>query len=181
MNNFLELAKNRTSCRSYKSEPISDEIINYCIEAAQVSPSACNKQPWRFVVIEDPTKRQEICEKGLLPGLPMPWTKQAPVIVALCAKKSSTVHKLAATMSGVKYHLIDCGIAGEHFVLAAEEKGLGSCWIGWFKERIVKRILNIPRHIEVVSLITLGYPEQITPSRARLKINEISCKDTWTL
>lgn len=179
--NFLELTQKRTSCRSYKSDEIPDDIINYCLNAARLAPSACNKQPWRFVVVKNAETRKKLCKKGLLAGLPMPWAKQAPVIVALCAKKETLVHKLAAAMSGVKYHLIDCGIAGEHFVLAAEEKGLGTCWIGWFKEKQVKKILNIPKDIEVVSLIIVGYPEKVTPPRSRKSLSEISSTDSWTI
>ncbi len=178
-NNFLELTKSRTSCRSYKSDPVPDEVLNYCLEAARLSPSACNKQPWRFVIVTEGETRRKICETGLLPFLPMPWTRQAPVIVALCAETTLGVHKMAAALSGVKYHLIDCGIAGEHFVLAAEEQGLGTCWIGWFKERKVKKILGIPRNVKVVSLLTLGYPEQKTPPRERLPLEKISFKDGW--
>lgn len=176
---FLELVTKRTSCRAYKADPVSDDILEYCLEAARLSPSACNKQPWRFVIVKDEDKRRQLCEKGLLPFLPMPWTYQAPVIVALCAVQTTTVHKLAAMISGVKYHLIDCGIAGEHFVLAAEEKGLGSCWIGWFRERKVKKILGIPRGVKVISLLTLGYPEQVSPPRSRLTMEDISFKDQW--
>lgn len=134
-------------------------MIENCLEAARLAPSACNKQPWRFIVVKDKEKRKRIQAEGLLPGIPMPWLADAPVIIALCAEQTTVTHKLAPLLSGVKYHLIDIGIAGEHFVLAAAAQNLGTCWIGWFREKPVKKILNIPKNIQVLSLISLGYPK----------------------
>ena len=120
MNNFLELVKKRTSCRNYLDRDVSEEKINYCLEAVRHAPSACNKQPWKFIIVKNKELRNLICKKALLPGVPMPWLKQAPVIVVICAEISFITHNIAPALSGVKYHLIDIGIAGEHFVLAAE-------------------------------------------------------------
>jgi nitroreductase len=172
--NFLELAKLRTSCRSYQDRPVPSETLAYCLEAAQVAPSACNQQPWRFVVVETPELRAELSKNALLPGIPMPWVATAPVIVVLCAKKSLAVHHIAAMVSGVHYHLIDLGIAGEHLVLAAAEQGLGSCWIGWFRAKQVRKILNLPRSLEPVSLITLGYPAGEAKTTERKPLSEIA-------
>ena len=157
---FLNICQQRLSCRSYTQQPVKNEDIKKCIECARLAPSACNKQPWRFIIVKNDAKRQELCDKALLPGLPMPWTKQAPVIVVLCLEKTFITHTLAPILSGVNYQLIDAGIAGEHFVLAAETLGLGTCWIGWFKEKSVKKILTLPKKLRVVSLFTLGYPDE---------------------
>jgi nitroreductase len=158
MQTILNLMKQRQSCRNYLDKDVPETKINYCLEAVRYAPSACNRQPWKFIVVKNRQTRELICRKAPLPGLPMSWLKQAPVIVALCSEKSFFTHNFAAGISGIDYHLIDAGIAGEHFVLAASEQGLGTCWIGWFKEKQVKNILNIPKRIKVVSLISLGYP-----------------------
>ncbi len=175
--NFLELVKKRRSCRDYSEAPVPDELIANCLEAARLAPSACNKQPWRFVIVKDCGLRKSLCSGGLLPGLPMPWIKKSPVIVILCAETSIFTHSLAPLISKVQYHLIDIGIAGEHFVLAAEAQGLGTCWIGWFNGKKVRRILNLPHSLKVLSLISLGYPAN--PSRQndetkRMRLEEIS-------
>lgn len=156
--NFLELVKKRRSCRDYSEAPVPDELIANCLEAARLAPSACNKQPWRFMIVEDCELRKHLCSDGLLPGLPMPWLTKPPVIIVLCAETSIFTHSVAPLISKVQYHLIDIGIAGEHFVLAAEAQGLGTCWIGWFNEKKVRKILNLPRSLKVLSLISLGYP-----------------------
>ncbi|MEI6421658.1 MAG: nitroreductase family protein, partial [Lentisphaerota bacterium] len=128
--NFLELVKKRRSCRDYSEAPVPDDLLANCIEAARLAPSACNKQPWRFMIVKDCELRKSLCAEGLLPGLPMPWIRNAPVIVVLCSETSVFTHVIAPLISKVQYHLIDIGIAGEHFVLAAEAQGLGTCWIG---------------------------------------------------
>ena len=107
----------------------------------------------------------------------MPWLRKAPVIVVLGAEKKLITHHLAPMVSGVNYHLVDLGIAGEHFVLAAEAQGLGTCWIGWFKAKPVKKLLKLPRNYEIVSLISLGFPEERSKPRSRLPIEEIAPKN----
>ncbi len=175
--NFLELVKKRWSCRDYSEAPVPEESITNCLEAARLAPSACNKQPWRFMIVKDCELRKKLCSEGLLPGLPMPWIKNAPVIVVLCAETSVLTHVIAPIISKVQYHLIDIGIAGEHFVLAAEAQGLATCWIGWFNGKRVRKILNLPRSLEVLSLISLGYPANSSEPKNemnRMKIEEIS-------
>jgi nitroreductase len=176
---FLKLSSSRLSCRSYSPAPVGDEAIAKCLEAARLAPSACNKQPWRFVVVRDAAKREAIASKALLPGLPMPWLKKAPVIVALCSQRSVETHWLAPLLSGVSYDLLDVGIAGEHFVLAAEAQGLGTCWIGWFRPGPLKKILGIPRSVKPLSLISLGYPERRGEPMKRKALDEIAFSDSW--
>ena len=179
INSFIELAAARHSCRNYLEKPVSDDAIKKCLLAAQLAPSACNKQPWRFVIVRERAKLDAICEKALLPGIPMPWLKKAPVIVALCSQRSIETHWLAPLLSGVQYDLVDVGIAGEHFVLAAEAQGLATCWIGWFKARPLKRILGIPLSVKPLSLISLGYPASSSPATKRLELSQIASLDGW--
>ena len=175
--NFLELVKKRRSCRDYSEAPVPDDLLANCIEAARLAPSACNKQPWRFMIVKDCELRKSLCAEGLLPGLPMPWIRNAPVIVVLCSETSVFTHIIAPLISKVQYHLIDIGIAGEHFVLAAEAQGLATCWIGWFNGKKVRKSLNLPHSLQVLSLISLGYPANPSEPKAtmnRMKTAEIS-------
>ncbi|MCF7790895.1 MAG: nitroreductase family protein [Victivallales bacterium] len=178
--NFLQLVSKRKSCRNYDDEEVPDSLLEKCIEAARLSPSACNKQPWRFVIVKEKNTRIKIFKKGLLPFLPMPWFMKAPVIIALCAATEFTTHKFAPMLSGIDYKLIDLGIAGEHFVLAAESLGLGTCWIGWFKEKKVKKILDIPKNIKIASLITVGYPVDNEPNtKEKLPLDKVTFYEKW--
>ena len=177
---FLDLVKTRTSCRNYTRQPVTEEEINYCLEAARLAPSACNQQPWRFVIVREEMLRLALCERALLPGVAMPWMKNAPIIIAICADRSVFTHQLAPLISGVNYHLLDIGIAGEHLALAATAQGLATCWIGWFKEKQVKKILQIPARIQVLSLMTLGHPAEPPEPRSRLERKDISRHNVWT-
>ena len=171
---LLDLMRRRASCRKYLEKSVEEDKIINCLEAARLAPSACNKQPWRFKIIDDSATLKEICRDALLPGIPMPWLQKAPVIVVLCAETNIVTHTLAPMLSKVKYHLVDVGIAGEHFVLAAEAQGLGTCWIGWFKEKKVRKIAGIPRNLQILSLISLGYPEEPQDQPSKMSIDEIT-------
>ena len=169
------MVKQRTSCRSYDPKPVPREHLELMLEAARLAPSACNKQPWRFVVVQDEATRMRLIEEAFLAGIPMKWAADAGSIIALGMEKSAITHKIAPKISGVDYPLLDLGIAGEHLVLQAEELGLGTCWIGWIKPKEVRRIVGWPRSIEPVSLITVGWPaSEERKSRPRLSMEDIA-------
>ena len=176
INDVIELCTQRSSCRSYDpTRAVSRETIDQCIEAARLAPSACNRQPWRFVVVESEGARHQILEKCRMPGIPHQWWDDVPVFIALCADREFFTHKLAAGISGLPYWALDVGIAGEHLVLRAAEAGLGTCWIGWICPRRVRRIVAWPRRVRPVALITLGWPREDVGvcERSRKAIDEI--------
>jgi len=105
----------------------------------------------------------------------------APVIVVVISEKSKFLARIGGMFRGTKYYLIDIGIAGEHFVLQAEDLGLGTCWIGWFNERAVKSILNIPQYKKIDILIALGYydREKIRSEHSREPIDKIASFNSY--
>ncbi len=158
---FQKLVETRRSCRAYAPDkPVSDTDLDACIEAARLAPSACNRQPWRFVTVRNCELRKKICDSGLMPGIRHDWLRDAPVIVALAVQLDTLTHRIAPKLTGLQYYMIDAGIAGEHFILAATERELGTCWIGWIRPGKIRRILGLPRKTRVVSLIALGHPEK---------------------
>jgi nitroreductase len=148
----------RVSCRAYQPTPVPEAHLRQILEAARLAPSACNQQPWRFALVRDLDHRRRIVEEGFLPGIKMPWAIAAPVHVVIGMERSFVTHRLAASVSGVDYPWVDIGIAGEHLVLAATELGLGTCWIGWIKPRVVGKIVGWPSSVKPVVVITVGYP-----------------------
>jgi nitroreductase len=165
----------RVSCRAYRRDPVPEAHVLRILEAARLAPSACNQQPWRFVVVRDAGLRRRIVEEGFLPGIKMAWAIAAPVHVVIGMETSFITHRLAATVSGVNYPWVDIGIAGEHLVLAATELGLGTCWIGWIKPRAIARMVGWPRSVKPVVVITVGYPsnsESSPPPAARRKAQD---------
>jgi nitroreductase len=162
---FMELVRQRTSCRAYRTDPVPEEHLELMLEAARLAPSACNRQPWRFAVVRDSVTRLRLVEQAFLPGIPMRWAADAGALIALGMEKSVITHRVAPRMSGVDYPLLDLGIAGEHLVLQAEELGLGTCWIGWVRPKEIRKIVGWPRTIEPVGIIAVGWPasEERTP------------------
>ena len=149
----------RSSVRSYSADPVEAQAVTCCLEAARLAPSACNAQPWHFVVVSDPETRDELASLSLAPGGVMNrFVAEAPVIVAVVAERPNISSQIGAALKKKPFYLIDIGIAAEHFCLQATELGLGTCMIGWFAERKVKRLLGIPGSRRPVLLITLGYP-----------------------
>jgi nitroreductase len=179
---LLGLIQARRSCRRYDpARPVARALLDRCAEAARRAPSACNRQPWRLVIADAPQTVERLRAEARKPGIPHPWWEDVPVFVALCARLDILTHRVAPLFSGLPYYLIDMGIAGEHFVLAAEALGLGTCWIGWFDERGAKRVLGIPRSYRVVSLLTVGWPAaDVDDTRSsRLALDEIRQWNRW--
>ncbi len=93
----------RVSCRSYRATPVPEAHLQQILEAARLAPSACNMQPWRFVVVRNPDLRRRIVQQGFLPGIKMTWAIDAPIHVVIGMERSLLTHQLAASVSGVDY------------------------------------------------------------------------------
>ena len=174
--NVSDAITERYSCRSYRTEPVPDEMVQAILEAGRLAPSACNKQPWRFAVVTEAETRTKIVDTAFLKGIPMRWALDAPVFFVLGMVRSTITHKIAHHISGVDYPWVDIGITGEHMVLQATELGLGTCWIGWIRPKKVALIIGWPRTIQPVAIITCGYPSDNTdhPRRSRRELREIT-------
>ena len=174
---LLDLLKHRKSVRDFLDRPVEREKIMMCLEAARVAPSASNSQPWKFIVIDDIQLKHKLCDAAFSGIYSInTFCKTAPVIVVVISEKSKFLARIGGIFRGTKYYLIDIGVAVEHFVLEAEDLGLGTCWIGWFNERAVKQILTIPQHKKIDILIALGYydREKLGPEHDREPIDKVA-------
>jgi nitroreductase len=157
--NFLDLARKRSSVRRYAPDPVPRDVLAGCLEAARLAPSACNSQPWQFIVVDEPDLKHRLAEKAFSGAYAMnTFAKEAPVLVAVVTGRSTYAARLGGLLRGVQYSLVDIGIACEHFVLAAAEAGVGTCWLGWFNERGVKEVLGLPAKARVDIVLSVGYP-----------------------
>lgn len=170
---ITELIQQRVSCRAYENRPVPKAYLDQILEAARWAPSACNQQPWRFAVVQDQALRHRLVNESFRVGIPMKWALNAGALMVVGMQRSFKVHRVASTMTGIDYPLLDLGIAGEHLVLQAEALGLGTCWIGWIRPRIVRRLVGWPRTIKPVSIISVGWPaDGERSSRLRRPIEE---------
>ena len=171
--NFFELINKRESVRGYLDKPVEKEKIEKIIECARLSPSACNAQPWKFVVVNDKDILEKVAKK-LYDPLVSGINKFALTFIVVVGEKRNLASKIGSIVKNKDYTSMDIGIACENICLAATELGLGTCMMGWFKEKDIKKILEIPDKKEVHLVISLGYYENKEPrKKVRKEINEI--------
>jgi nitroreductase len=161
----FEAIKTRKSIRKYKSEPIPVEKLELIFEAARLAPSAGNRQPWRFVVVQDAERKKAL---ATVANNQM-FLSDAAVIVAAIGNPETSK----------RWYDKDIMIAVEHMVLAAAELGYGTCWIGAFDEEKVKNLLEIPKRMRVIALLPIGIPDVVPPSKPRKELSEIFFKEKY--
>jgi nitroreductase len=161
----FEAIRTRRSIRKYKQEPIPDEKLESIFEAARLAPSAGNRQPWRFIVVQDTDRKKALAEAANN----QTFLKDAAAIVA-------AVGDPAVSASWFEK---DPMIALEHMVLAAKALDYGTCWIGAFDEDTVKHLLKIPVKMKIVALLPIGIPDETPAPRPRKKLSEILFKEEW--
>jgi nitroreductase len=178
---FQKIIRQRRSIRRFLPDPVEKEKLLACLEAARIAPSAHNAQSWRFLVIDDPEIKERFAG-NVFSGLykMTKFAAQAPVLVLIMAELDVLANRLGRRVQGVPFYALDIGIAGEHFVLQAEELGLSTCWIGWFNMRKARRFFKIPRRYKILSLLALGYAAS-RPPRAGIRkpIGEIVRTNTF--
>ena len=167
---IIDVIKERRSVRSYADKPVEREKLERLLEAARLAPSASNRQEWRFVVVTDEQRRKAL----VAAAANQEFVGRAPVVIAACAETDAHVMRC-----GQQCYPIDVAIAIDHITLQAVAEGMGTCWIGAFHEDPVKEILNIPKDIRVVELLTVGYPADSARPRSRLPFERIVHWETW--
>lgn len=155
---FLQLVLSRQSDRAYdKERPVEAGKLERIIEAGRMAPSACNAQPWKFVVITDRELALKIGKAAA--GLGMnKFAKDAPVHILIVEESANITSLLGGKVKDKHFPLIDIGIAAAHITLAAESEDLGACILGWFDEKEMKRLTGIPASKRVLLDIAIGYP-----------------------
>jgi nitroreductase len=156
----LETIRRRRSVRRYSPKPVEEEKILALLDAARLAPSSSNTQPWHFIVVRNPDTINKI--RNCVPAASKPllndFVKTAPVVIVACGVPTALNH-FFTSLFGINMLSVDVAIAVEHIVLTATELDLGTCWIGWFSAKKLKRLLGIPLTFKVVALVTVGYPE----------------------
>lgn len=175
MNLPLEIFKKRRSIRKYEDKPVEKEKILACLEAARLAPSASNIEPWKFIVVDDKKLKNKLSNEAFTGlGIINTFAKKAPVLIVVIAEPDIVVGRVVSVLQNLQFYLLDIGAAIENFLLQAAELGLGTCWLGVFNERKVKKLLNIPPWKRVASIISLGYPAEEPKEKKRKSLEEMS-------
>ena len=165
---FIDVITKRRSVRKFKPDMVSDADIEYVLECARLAPSWANSQCWKFIVVKDEKVKEKLASAGNA------WIAHAPVIIVVCADPTKP-----GTKGDQPYYMLDIGIAMEHLILAAADKGLGTCWIGAFDESAAKKALGVPDNIRVVASTPLGYPNETPGQRPRKALKDIMSVDKY--
>ncbi len=156
--NVLDAIRTRCSVRSYAAKPIPTEVMERMRQALRLAPSACNIQPWHFILVANSTLRQEVAQAAN----GQKWMAEAPMILVGCGFPEQAYKNMGGYGNSVD---VDVAIAIDHLTLAAVAEGLGTCWIGAFDEAKVKDLLKIPKQVKVVAMTPLGYPSSVDLNR----------------
>ncbi|MEG0774113.1 nitroreductase family protein [Clostridium sp.] len=172
---FKELVNLRESTRAYLDKKVEREKLEICIEAARMAPSACNSQPWKFIVVDEENTAKKLSNMVYDPLIRMnKFALEVPAFIVAVFEKPNITSKVGGMIKGKDYTILDVGIATEHICLAAAEQGLGTCIIGWFKEKEMKELLNIPKGKAIALVITIGYPKTEKPrKKVRKELKDI--------
>jgi nitroreductase len=171
---FYEVVKTRRSIRSYRSDPVPQNVLDRVLEAMRVAPSGSNRQPWKFILVTDKDLKESLvkaCGNQKFIG-------EAPIVVVACGYDIK--YDRGGYMGEMSF-LVDVSIAFTHLILAARAEGLGTCWIGSFNNDEVKELLDIPVDYDVVAVTPLGYPKRggFAETNRRKPLTEITAWDVF--
>jgi nitroreductase len=169
---FYDAVRKRLSVRSYKPDPVPEDVLNRILEAGRLAPSAKNYQPWKFIVVKDSAVRQALVPACKGQGS----VGQAPVVICACCVIDEAWKGMGGYWSA---EAVDVTIAFDHMILAATAEGLGTCWIGAFLEAEVKKVLAIPDGVKPIALTPLGFPARESKPQPRKPLSEIICYDKY--
>lgn len=164
----MSLMNERYSCRAYDTErPVEHDLLNAVLDAARIAPSACNRQPWQFLVIEDDAAARDIITRSY----DRDWIKSAPAYIIAIGDHDAAWHRA----DGKDHTDVDIAIATEHICLAAASLGLGTCWVCNFDRTTIAEGFDMPSNLEPIVIIPIGYPAKgsIVPAKKRKEASEI--------
>ena len=167
---FSELIRVRYSVRAYKPYPVEEEKLHRVLEAAQLAPTAANRQPFEIIVIHTAGGEAELRRI-----YPRAWFTEAPVIICICGIPA----KGWVRVDGKNYTDIDVAVAMDHLVLAATDLGLGTCWIAAFDTDAARQVLGLPEGVEPVAFTPLGYPAGQPGPKQRKALDELVRYERW--
>jgi nitroreductase len=153
---FIEIVKTRRSIRRFKPKKIERKILLELLEAARCAPSAANKQPLEYIIINEQENKEKIFEQLAWAGYvrprrdPAPGSRPVAYIVILVNSQRALG----------EYSNVDAAAAIENIILTAWSKGIGSCWLGSVQREKIRELLGVPEHLEINSVVALGYPDE---------------------
>ena len=170
----FEAIKGRRSIRAFKRRDVSDEDVAKLIDAAIWAPSAGNIQPWEFVILRKPEGKRRLVEAAWEQS----FIEEAAVVIVVCANENRSMQRYGDRGKSL-YCIQDTAAAIQNIHLAAYSLGLGTCWVGAFKEQEVSQILNVPQGIRPVAIVPVGYAAESASPRSKRPMDQIVHYETF--
>jgi nitroreductase len=169
---FRRLVATRHSVRAYRPDPVPEPLLLEVLEAARLAPSACNRQPFRILVIHTRGR-----ETDLLRVYPKAWFVEAPLVLAVCAVPGEAWTR--SRHDGWSAAETDVTIATDHLLLAAADRGLGTCWVAAFDPVAAREVLGLPGDVVPVAFTPLGWPADAPGPKERRPLEELVRYERW--
>ena len=168
---FSNLITDRYSVRAYLANQIEDTKLQAVLEAANLAPTAANRQPFQIIVIHTQGREEQLKQI-----YNRDWFVQPPLVICVCALLAQGWER---KYDGKNYSVVDAAITMDHLILAATNLGLGTCWIAAFDPDAARKILKLPDDVEPVAFTPLGYPADEIKVKKRKKLSDLVRYETW--
>ena len=156
MDDYFKLIERRESCRAYDARPVEKEKLLRCVEAARLAPSACNSQPWRYLVVTNPetlnSLRPCVQEMGM-----NKFASGSPALVVVLEEHAALLERAAARFRSQNFAQIDIGLSVSQFCYAATEQGLSTCILGMLNENRIRTLFELPKDTRIRLVLCVGY------------------------
>jgi len=169
---FIELAEKRCSIRSYKPDPVPQDLLQVVLQAGNLAPTAKNLQPFHFIVVQSAGQLDKLGA-----AYPAPFLREAPVVIVVCVEPAKGWTR--DRHDGKNYCEVDAAIAADHMTLAAVDAGLGTCWIAAFDPDAVRQAMELPDGIDPLILLPIGFPNASGREKSRKDLKEIVRYEKW--
>ena len=182
--NFAEMMAARRSCRAYQDKAVAREDLVKIVEAGRLTPSACNSQPWKFIVVDEPAAKELLCD-ALVIGegkTACPWRAQVPAFIVVCETEAKVMPFVLEHYKTTQYYAPgDLGAAAMNMCHQAMELGLSTCILGLNDQEKMERHFGIPAGHTVRVILAVGYGVEpaAAPNKVRKPLEEVCSFNRW--
>ena len=181
---FEQMLLQRESCRAYDGTPVAREDLEKICEAGRLTPSGCNAQPWKFMVVDAPQAREKLCDALLLPSgkSGAPWRESCPAFIVLVEQKAKLLpFAMEHFQDSQRFAQGDIGMASLNMCYQAMELGLSTCIVGMVDHDKMEHLFGIPKDQVVRIVLAVGYSKEKRVPRAKVRkpFEEVVCFNEW--
>ena len=181
---FLELARTRQSDRAFTTQAVRREDLLTCVQAVQLAPSACNSQPWKFMVVDEAEAKAKLCDALVLEGgvTGAPWRESCPAFIVFVEQKANVMPGVLAVYNdSQRFAQGDIGMASLNMCYQAMELGLSTCILGMLDQKKMENLFGIPEGETVRLALAVGYAKEEKAPRKKVRkpFEEVVCFNEW--